>query len=157
MFNRPVNHEFNVKSMNIVKNRQSNRTKTVDTDKRSSSERSNEFKFGNQDNVTKPKQEDAKPVASASGLYCIGDLPFLLFYECLAKTWTKIEFSEESVYKGGLKYPSVICLKDKGVIILTGGCDNYTGDASESVFKADINQVDNFKKIQSMKNKRYGH
>jgi hypothetical protein len=143
--------------MNIVKNRQSNRTKTVDTDKRSSSERSNDFKFGAQDNVAKPKEEADEPVVAASGLYCIGDLPFLLFFECLAKSWTKIEFSEESVYKGGLKYPSVICLKDKGVIILTGGCDNYTGDASESVFKANINEIDNFRKIQSMKYRRYGH
>jgi hypothetical protein len=142
--------------MNIVKNRQSNRTKTVDTEKRTLSERSNDLKFRNQDIAPKSKEVPVKKQIE-SGLYCIGDLPFLLFFECGSKTWSKQEFSEESVYKGGLKYPSVICLKDKGVIILTGGCDNYTGDASESVFKANVNEVENFKKINSMMYKRYGH
>ena len=107
--------------MNIVKNRQSNRTKTVDTDKRSSSERSNEFKFGTQHNALKQREDPSNSKFSVSGLYCIGDLPFLLFYECLSKNWSKLDYSEDSVYKGGLKYPSVICLKEKGVIILTGG------------------------------------
>lgn len=58
---------------------------------------------------------------NATGFYCIGDLPFLLFYHSISKSWSKVEFSEESNYKGGLKYPSIIRLGQTDQIILTGG------------------------------------
>lgn len=61
------------------------------------------------------------------------------------------------MYKGGLKYPCVIKIPQTDQILLTGGCDNYTGEASESVFRASVGQIDTFRKISSMKFKRYGH
>lgn len=42
-------------------------------------------------------------------------------------------------------------------IIITGGCDNNTGIASENVYIAKIDSADTFKQGASMKNKRYGH
>lgn len=57
----------------------------------------------------------------ATGFYCIGDLPFYLFFHAKSKQWSKVDFSEESFYKGGLKYPSIIRLGKTDEIILTGG------------------------------------
>lgn len=71
--------------------------------------------------------------------------------------WSKIDFSEESAYKGCLKYPSVVRIQQTDCIILTGGCDNYTGEASDAAYKANITTVANFERIGSMANKRYGH
>jgi hypothetical protein len=65
---RISSQDFNVRSINIVKNKQSNRTKTVDTEKRSSSERSNDLKFRNQDNAPKSEEVPVKKQI-ASGLY----------------------------------------------------------------------------------------
>lgn len=145
--------------MNIMKTRSSNRTKTVDTDKQSAYDQptSSDPKNRPADLQKKPPKMGDEEISKAVGLYCIGDLPFLLFYNCKDKRWIKQEFSEESKYKGGLKYPSVVCFNHNFSIIVTGGCDNYTGEASESVFKAHVNEADTFTKISSMKNKRYGH
>ena len=66
-------------------------------------------------------------------------------------------FSEESHYKGGLKYPSVVRVLNTDTIILTGGWDNYTGEASDSVYKANIAKIDWFERTTSMSHKRYGH
>ena len=169
---RAVGSYSNVNNMNIMKNRQPNLAKTVDTDKGTASGRTAgpDFKFRNHDPSptfhNQPHEEEEKfetqvvtkaEREKAAGLYWIGDLPFLLFYHCKNKKWRKIEFSEESRYKGDLKYPSIIRLNKSDTIILTGGCDNYTGEASESVFKANILHIESFKKINSMKNKRYGH
>lgn len=91
------------------------------------------------------------------GFYCVGDLPFMLFYKWDTKVWSKINFSDESAYKGGLKYPSVVRIIDTNTVILTGGWDNNTGEASNSVFKAIISQVELFEKETPMSHKRYGH
>jgi len=58
---------------------------------------------------------------NATGFYCIGDLPIMLFYHTQSKKWSKIEFSEESLYKGGLKYPSIMRLCKTDDIMITGG------------------------------------
>ncbi|CAI2385357.1 unnamed protein product [Moneuplotes crassus] len=119
-------------------------------------QRSNEVPLNQ---VSKKSSEGASYIqqGKATGFYCIGDLPFMIFYHTDSKKWSKIEFSEESAYKGGLKYPSIIRLGLSDEIIITGGCDNYTGEASESVFKANVSKVETFKKISSMSNRRYGH
>ena len=120
---RSPNHAFNVQSMNIMKHRQSNRTKTVDTEKRSASEVSGRNHEDRPSAPTNAKKNEVSKVEKekATGLYCIGDLPFLMFYHCHSKKWSKIEFSEESMYKGGLKYPSLVRIPGTESIVLTGG------------------------------------
>lgn len=144
-----------------MKQKQSNRTKTVDTEKRSTSdiEKSpNDHKRADNTQVmAKQKKEKKIDKDKLTGLYCIGDLPYLLFYHCYTKKWSKMDFTEDSIYKGGLKYPSIVRLGDSDTIILTGGCDNYNGEPSESVFKAVMPDINNFQKVASMNNKRYGH
>mmetsp|Transcript_29140 Transcript_29140/g.33332 ORF Transcript_29140/g.33332 Transcript_29140/m.33332 type:complete len:339 (-) Transcript_29140:948-1964(-) len=78
-------HAFSIENMNIMKHRQSNRTKTVDTEKRSpsvnSNRNNNDLKFGGGE--SQPVRKKAKLKLENEqyrGLYCIGDLPFLLFY-----------------------------------------------------------------------------
>lgn len=107
-----------------MKQRSSHRTKTVDTEKRSNSDHSaknQEFKFGGQDVKVVQKKLSPSQAEKATGIYCVGDLPFLLFYHCKSKEWSKIEFSEESTYKGGLKYPCVVRIPKTETIIFTGG------------------------------------
>lgn len=160
-----------------MKNRQPNLAKTVDTDKNTASNRTSgpdfKFKFNENPQINKknqhPQEEEKKidtliePVypkkeatlsekKKATGIYCIGDLPFFLFFHCQKKNWRKIDFSEKSLFKGDLKYPSIIRLNKSDTIILSGGCDNYTGEASDSVFTANIPNIDIFQKINSMKN-----
>ena len=159
---RSQNHAFSVENMNIMKHRQTNKTKTTDIDKKVPSNVSDQ----NNEIAVKPKEPpkprkkyvEAKPINEEfKGLYWIGDLPFYLFYHCKSKVWTKTDFAEESAYKGGLKYPCAVRMDKQDIIIFTGGWDNYTGEASNCAFKANITKISLFEAITSMTFKRYGH
>ena len=115
------------------------------------------------DNVVGTQNQRKKPVKEPPkfpkhhGFYWVGDLPFMLFYRWDEKIWSKIDFNENSAYKGGLKYPSVVRICKSDTIVFTGGCDNNTGEASDWAFKATIPNIDLFESIAPMSSKRYGH
>ena len=91
-----------------------------------------------------------------SGMLVVGDQPFLLEYDFTSKCWMHHYFSEESAFKGSLKYVSLASFGAQ--IYITGGCDNLSGVPVNSTYLCDpTNSLTTFTLHSSMTYPRYGH
>ena len=97
---RPSNQEFKPENMNFMMRKLTNAIKGGEAVK--PPPQNDQADFVDEEIIDEAKNHRKKHVhipfkhPEKHGFYCVGDLPFMLFYKCDTKVWSKIDFSEES-------------------------------------------------------------
>lgn len=105
----------------------------------------------------KDKNNSNKNLAELKAIFCISDSKYILKYFIEDDHWQQLQFDEKkTTFIGGLRYSSAVYIPGNKIIV-TGGCNSNTGEATGTCIEISTLNISQNKKLKNMNKKRYAH